>query len=107
MDWVSACSANPAGGVHVFVPEVVGTPDANRTSTLALLGGVIPGVAMLVAALVGECATTGVLVAALLKAAIRTQPSAPDVWVKSHDAGSDAPAIFHHSLTWWVSVPAV
>lgn len=66
VDWVSARSVSPAGAVHVFVPEVVGTPDANRTSTLALLGGVIPGVAMLVEAPVAVCATTGVLVAVLL-----------------------------------------
>ena len=66
MDWVSASSVSPAGGVHVLAPDAVGVPDANLTSTLELDGGVMPGVAMLVEAPVAVWATAGVLVEALL-----------------------------------------
>lgn len=88
-------------------PLVVGTPLANRSSILLEPPGVTPGVVIAVVAVSKSCATTGVDVAAPCTATMMTVPSAPDACPKAQEAGSETPAIFHHTLTWCRSVPAL
>ncbi|SET49157.1 hypothetical protein [Nonomuraea wenchangensis] len=44
VDCRSACSLSPPGAVQETEPGAVGTPVANRNSTLLAAGGVMPGV---------------------------------------------------------------